>query len=517
MTFSKFSLRRCSVLALSLAFVGMTGATHSTLAAPKTSNVSAAETASSLQIKAGKGAFLKINGEASAVFVADPEVADVEVKFNNMIYIFGGKPGVTTLHILDKDGKILASRNVTVVANVQELQTSLNELVPNANITVYPVNDRMVIKGTVRAANEADMILKVARSFVKDDASIINMINVNESNQITLRVRIAEVKKTVSQQFGINWQSGGTNAGKVQYGFFGNKGINTAAREVPEIVATETINPVTGDIETLLTTTTRTLAAGTFTSYGLNPALITPDVYSIRGGVGDATNSIDATIEALQSDGSLTLLAEPNLTTVSGETASFLAGGEFPYIVASGTGEEITQTVEFKQFGVSLNFTPVLLSNNRIRLRVNPEVSQLANTNVNSNGFAVPSLTTRKVETTVELGDGESFSVAGLFQNSMEDQTSKLPWLGELPILGPLFRSKSFKNNDSELLIIVTPFIVEPVSDPSLLKTPLDSVRVPTDKDRMLYDQSLSTTNSPHNLGTTPAKNLSRNVGFMIN
>jgi pilus assembly protein CpaC len=484
MTFSKFSLRRCSVLALSLAFVGMTGATHSTLAAPKTSNVSATETASSLQIKAGKGAFLKINGEASAVFVADPEVADVEVKFNNMIYIFGGKPGVTTLHILDKDGKILASRNVTVVANVQELQTALNELVPTGGITVYPVNDRMVIKGTVRAANEADMILKVARSFVKDDASIINMINVNESNQITLRVRIAEVKKTVSQQFGINWQSFGRNSGNVQYGLFGKKGLNT---------------------------TTDTYGIGQ------NTLNITPDTYTIFGGIGGDKANIDVAIEALQADGSLTLLAEPNLTTVSGETASFLAGGEFPYVVASGSDRNVTQTVEFKQFGVALNFTPVLLSNNRIRLRVNPEVSELADTNVNSNGFAVPSLTTRKVETTVELGDGESFSVAGLFQNSMADQTSQLPWLGELPVLGPLFRSKSFKNNDSELLIIVTPFIVEPVSDPSLLKTPLDSVRVPTDKDRMLYNQSLGTTNTPHNLGSTPAKNLSRNVGFMVN
>ncbi len=492
MTFSKFSLRRCSVLALSLAFVGMTGATHSTLAAPKTSNLSAAETASSLQIKAGKGAFLKINGEASAVFVADPEVADVEVKFNNMIYIFGGKPGVTTLHILDKDGKILASRNVTVVANVQELQASLNELAPNANITVYPVNDRMVIKGTVRAANEADMVLKVARSFVKDDASIINMININESNQITLRVRIAEVKKAVSQQFGINWQSAGRGGAteSARFGVFGNKGLSTLATQGANATAANT--------------------TGNFPTPGTG-------LYSIVAGFGNERNFVDATIETLQSDGSLTLLAEPNLTTVSGETASFLAGGEFPYIVATGTGSETTRTVEFKEFGVSLNFTPVLLSNNRIRLRVNPVVSELADTNITSNGFTVPSLTTRKVETTVELGDGESFSVAGLFQNSMADQTSKLPWLGELPVLGPLFRSKSFKNNDSELLIIVTPFIVEPVGDPSLLKTPLDTVKVPTDKDRMLYDQSLGTTNTPHNLGTTPAKNLSRNVGFMVN
>lgn len=485
MTLPTYAVRRCSFLALSVALGLGSPISYSFKAfAKESSGSNVATEAASLQIKTGKGAFLKINGEATAVFVADPSVADVEVKFNNMVYVFGTKPGVTTIHILDKEGKILSSRTVMVVANVQELQTALNDLVPNANITVYPVNDRMVIKGTVRAANEADMVLKVARSFVKDDASIINMLNVNESNQITLRVRIAEVKKTVSQQFGINWQSFGRNSGNVQYGLFGNKGLNT-----------------------------------TTASYGIgqNALKITPDTYTIFGGIGGSKANIDVAIEALQADGSLTLLAEPNLTTVSGETASFLAGGEFPYVVAEGVGAESTTTVEFKKFGVSLNFTPVLLSNNRIRLRVNPEVSEIADTTVSSNGINVPSLTTRRVETTVELGDGESFSVAGLFQNSMTDQASKLPWLGELPILGPLFRSKSFKNNDSELLIIVTPFIVEPVSDSSLLKTPLDSVRVPTDKDRMLYDQSLSTTNTPHNLGTTPANNLSRNVGFMVN
>ena len=493
----KRAIRGCSLVVLSLALGLSDTAPYSFSALAKTAptaSVATTETASSLQIKTGKGAFLKINGEAAAVFVADPEVADVEVKFNNMVYVFGTKPGVTTIHILDKAGKILSSRTVVVIANVQELQTALNELLPYAGITVYPVNDRMVIKGTVRAANEADMILKVARSFVKDEANIINMITVNESNQITLRVRIAEVKKSVSQQFGINWQSSGNGNGSetARYGLFGNKGIST--------------------LETTLSDGT-TLPADTVGNYP-KPGT---DVYSIIAGIGNRRNFLDATIQALQSEGSLTLLAEPNLTTVSGETASFLAGGEFPYVVSTGTGAAATQTVEFKQFGVALNFTPVLLSNNRIRLRVNPVVSELADSPVTSNGINVPSLTTRKVETTVELGDGESFSVAGLFQNSMADSVAKFPWLGDLPVLGPLFRSKTFKNNDSELLVIVTPFIVEPVSNPSLLKTPLDNVKIPTDKDRIIYGQSLGTSIAPHNIDDVPARSNSNGVGFMLN
>jgi pilus assembly protein CpaC len=208
---------------------------------------------------------------------------------------------------------------------------------------------------------------------------------------------------------------------------------------------------------------------------------------SLFGSVRSKHLDINGLVDALNNEGLVSILAEPNLTAVSGEQATFLAGGEFPILVPDSDGRV---TISFKQFGVSLAFKPTLMGDNHISLKVNPEVSQLSDTGaVNLNGFTVPALTTRRAQTTVELGSGQSFVIAGLLQNNLTHDLSKLPGLGELPVLGPLFRSDRFRRNESELVIIVTPYIVRPVSAP-MLAAPTDGLRPPSDADRVLYGRT---------------------------
>ncbi len=450
---------------------------------PAEAQAQAVADAPTVQIKTGKGSFVKLTKNASAVFVADPEIADVELKFANMLYVFGVKPGSTTVHVLDDAGNIITTRTVQVIANIQELQTSLNELLPKSSVTVQPVNDSYVLTGNVRTSSEAEMAIRLAKTFVAED-KVVNMISVSETNQVTLRVRVAEVQKSITQQFGISPRSSGRN-NRFNWGTFGQKGL-----------------ALPGDVEAL--------SQGQFNGFGVGQ-----DTFTLLGGFVDGKNAIEFVVEALESHGLLTTLAEPNLTAISGETASFLAGGEFPILVRSGTGADAETTVEYKQFGVALNFTPVILNDNRIRLHVNPVVSELSQSNsVTLNGFTIPGLTTRKVDTTVELGDGQSLSIAGLFQNTLRENIDKFPWLGDLPVLGNLFKSRSYASNDSELLVMVTPFLTEPVNDADIAM-PVDFATRPTDKDRVLYNQTAQTTLQPTTVPALQGK-LIGPAGFMM-
>ena len=412
--------------------------------------VSAAHRASAAEIRgtaeapivleASKGTLIRLDRAASTVFVADPEVADVQVKSPRLVYLMAKQPGETVIYAVDREERVLLNQRVSVNHNLSRLRATLKTMLPGPDVEVETMDKTLVLSGRVLSARDAEAAQRLAMRLVKDEKDLVNQISVVAPNQVHLRVRVAEVSRDILKQFGINWDAV-FRTGNFLFGF---------ATGLPAVNA---------------------LGQSLVRNNGTN---------SLVGGFRNGSIDLNGVIDALDDEGLITILAEPNLTAVSGESATFLAGGEFPILVP----ENDKITVEFKQFGVSLAFTPVLVGE-RISLKVNPEVSQLTTTGaVQLAGFTIPALTTRRAETTVELGSGQSFAIAGLLQNNITRDVSKLPGLGELPVLGGLFRSDRFQRNETELVIIVTPYIVRPV-DSKRLSTPTKGLTPPNDTDRL--------------------------------
>lgn len=391
-------------------------------------------------LEASKGTLIRLDRPASTVFVADPEIADVQVKSPRLIYLVAKQPGETVIYAVDREERVLLNRRIAVNHNLSRLRATLKKMLPGSDVSVETMDKTLVLSGRVLTAKDADAAQRLAMRLVKDEKDLVNQLSVVAPNQVHLRVRVAEVSRDILKQFGINWDA-----------------------------VFRTGNFVFG------------LATGLPAVNALGQALVRNNgTGSITGGFRSSKIDLNGVIDALDDEGLITILAEPNLTAVSGESATFLAGGEFPILVP---GDDKV-TVEFKQFGVSLAFTPVLVGD-RISLKVNPEVSQLTTTGaVQLAGFTIPALTTRRAETTVELGSGQSFAIAGLLQNNITRDVQKLPGLGELPVLGGLFRSDRFQRNETELVIIVTPYIVRPV-DSKRLTTPTRGLAPPNDTDRL--------------------------------
>jgi pilus assembly protein CpaC len=441
--------------------------------------------ASAMEVMAGTGKFIPLNKPAKAVFVANSEIVDVSAEFANMLYVYGLKQGSTTLHVLDEDGKIAYTETITVSMNTAVVMDAIKQVLPTANIKAEFVGGRLVLKGMVKNASDAEIALRIAQGFAGSsssgggllgsggsegsDSGIINMMTTTAENQVMLRVRVAEVNRNISQSFGVEWNLTARN-GEFRTGLFSPRGALTKGEE-----GSNTFRPG-------------------FDSYTVGGQ--SPNPYQTFLSYFGKNLGVDVLLEALEDEKMATVLAEPNLTALSGETASFLAGGEFPVVTAVNDGEINT---EYKEFGVRLSFTPVVLSENRIRLNVKPEVSNLSDTGaVIIEGITIPAIESRKVETTVELGDGQGFLLGGLFQNNLKESLQAVPGLGDLPILGPLFRSENFERKKSELMIIVTPSIVTPVSNPEVaFKTPQSDLRVPTFAQRAFGGQRLSDTLRP--------------------
>lgn len=437
------------------------------LAAQDVEVIEAGEAA--LELETNKGLLVRLPGPAETVFIANPEIADIQVKSPRLVYIFGKKPGDTTLYAADGNERILATKQVYVNHNITRLKSALSGLLPTARFDVQSVGDSLMLTGNVASASEAENARMLAARFTGDPEKVINRIAVDAPNQVHLRVRVAEVSRDVIKQIGINWESV-FNTGSFLFGLATGNPVLVAGTLAP------TNNP---------------LAVAPFGAFDpLGDALITRD-FRLRnvGGAQTTTNSLfgnfasgsvdlNAVIDALEDEGFISVLAEPNLTSMSGETASFLAGGEFPIPVPQDAN---TITIEFKKFGVGLAFTPTLTGERRINLQVRPEVSELSNAGaIQFSGFTIPALTSRRAETTVELASGQSFAIAGLLQNNVTHDINKFPGLGDLPILGALFRSDTFQRNESELVIIVTPYIVRPVSE-ARLAAPTDGYESPSD------------------------------------
>ncbi|MFC3068845.1 type II and III secretion system protein family protein [Phenylobacterium soli] len=389
-----------------------------------------ADAGADMKLELGKGRLIKLSRPAATVFLSDPKVADLQVKSPTLVYLVGKAPGATSFFALDGKEQTIANLTLDVGVDETRLREMIAKEAPNSEVSVASANGALVLSGKAASAAEGEDILRIAALFVGDrdkPGQIVNRMTVETPNQVYLSVRIAEVSRDATRELGFNWESM-ANIGQAG-GFLGwatgQDLVDTAKR----------------------TFTRPTNGAGTIVGGIYNPA---------KG------QDINVLIDALQRKNLVSILAEPNLTAVSGEPANFLAGGEYPIPVPQGNGQT---TITYKTYGVSLSFVATILDANHISLKVKPEVSQLSTAgSITLGGITVPALTTRRAETTVDLGSGQSFAIAGLMQNTATQDLQKLPGVGDIPVLGQLFRSRSFQKNESELVIIVTPYLVKPTS-----------------------------------------------------
>jgi len=406
-----------------------------------------------IDVEINKGTPIHLSSPAVSVAIADPAIADVQVISPRLIMVAGRGVGETSVLAVDARDQVILQSTVNVTHNLSRLDRALKDINPDSAITTSSADNAIVLKGKVDSPVLSEKLQRLASGFLSGDKQqVINMMDTSGSDQVMLKVKVVELQRSELKRFGINWESV-IRTGSFVFGlgqgrdFIGNT-LDAAGN------------------------------ANAFdrTATGEN---------SLVAGYNDGQTNLNTMIDALEADGLVSVLAEPSLTTRSGQQASFLAGGEIPIPVQ---GRDNTITIQYRQFGVSLQFTPIVLSKDKISLTVLPEVSALSEDNrvTTASGVSVPSITTRRASTTVDLGSGQTFAVAGLLRNDTSNSVSKFPVLGDVPVLGTLFRSTQFRNNQTELVILVTPYIVKPVDDPAKLATPLDGLVPANDFERIL-------------------------------
>jgi pilus assembly protein CpaC len=362
--------------------------------------------------------------------VGDPEIADVMPLTDHSFYVHGKKIGATTVSAYDANRKLIGGVDLEVGYSTNKLQAELRRRI-RSSITASSVNGRIMLSGTVPDAIAMDTALTIAHQF---GGEVLNQMTISEPQQVMLEVRFIEASREASKELGVSWRAI-------------SKQVSASIGSAALVSGATPFGAVLGHL--------------------------------LRGGA-----TVDVLVQALETKGLARRLAEPNLTAMSGQTASFLAGGEFPFPVATTQG---AVSVEFKKFGVGLNFTPTVLANGVINLKIEPEVSQIdKTTSVTISGVTVPSLVVRRLSTNVELKDGQSFAIAGLLQSISAENAQALPWLNDVPVLGALFRSTSFERNESELAVLVTPHLVRPARPGQPLRSPLAETATVNDVERFL-------------------------------
>src|SRR5215813_8757889 len=397
-----------------------------------------------LQLTVDKARTVACDREFIEVLVANPSIADVVTLSNKQLYVLGKAAGITNISLVGPDKRVLGVVQVEVAHDLRDMTQRIRELIPDGNIVVTSVKGKVLLSGTVRDAVSLSRAMAIAEQFAP--GAVTNTLTVRGSQQVQLEVRFVEASRDAQRDLGV--------------------GLDVVGNRVH---ATTGITGVSGGAPLL--------------------GLVSNNV---PFGVGiarllDKGTSVDVIIQALEKRGVARLLAEPNLVALSGDTASFLAGGEFPFPVQGALN---TTSVEFKKFGVSLAFTPTVLGDGVINLKIAPEVSQLDPSNtVSVGGTQVPGLTVRRAETTTELRDGQSFAIARLLQSTGIKNDSQLSWIGEVPVLGTLLRSAAFQRKETDLVIIVTPRLVKPARPGEKLATPLDNRLASNDREFFLRGQ----------------------------
>ncbi len=418
----------------------------------------------------GKAAVVQLDTDARDVLVSDPSTVDAVVRTPRRVFLLAQKIGQTNAFFFDGAGHQILSVDIRVERDVSDLITAIKTDMPDSNVRVSTLNDNIVLTGSVASAQDAARVQDLAAQFVRepnqkpDPTKVVNMLRVGSHEQVMLKVRVGEMQRQIAKQFAVNLSENATVAG------------------VPIIA--QTLNPY-GLVGQALSS-----ASG---------AQIGSVCAKVPSTLCSGANNAQGVLNALEQTGLLHTLAEPNMVAVSGETAKFLAGGEFP--VPGGRDQQGNVQIIFKQFGVGLSFTPVVLSDRRISLQLSTEVSELTNTgaftlqggtSVNSQGqqvevgaLTIPALDVRRAETTVEMPSGGSFAIAGLLQHTNKQVLDAFPGLKDMPVLGALFRSRDFQNDETELVVIVSAYLVEPTSAKKLA-SPTDGFANPSDVQTIL-------------------------------
>ncbi|MGE3713323.1 MAG: type II and III secretion system protein family protein [Alphaproteobacteria bacterium] len=486
----------------------------STVSLTLTARAEVARDMQNIFVPVNRSSLIELPVAMDEILVANPDIADVHAHNPRNLTVVGKRKGQTNLRILDPKGRVVRDVNIVVGHDLPAIRRALRNFFPDEKIGVEMVNTSIALTGLVSSAYVVDKAVKIVEDFIHADGpnaanvrtesaaadsvalpspEIMNMMQVASGQQVMLRVRVGELNREALKVLGVDLSAISRASGN------GMVLLGTGAGIAPLVVADSgqpTVNP--GDW---------------WLPGGRRPT----DIQGILGGTwqpdGPTGNSVGGLLKAMERDGLFKLLAEPNLVAISGEQAEFLAGGEIPIpVVQSSLSGGIS--VEYKPFGVAVKFTPQVLSENRIRMEVMPEVSEISTANsIQISGFTIPSISTRRAKTTVELAPGESFMIAGLIKDQMTSTIEQFPGVKEVPVLGALFRSTEFQRNETELVIAVTPYVVDPLKG-SDVKLPTDDFRPASQMEMFFYGALGSLSGDVRALSQTPP--VEGPIGFMV-
>lgn len=442
----------------------------------ETLKVMSGANSSALAVPMNRAVVVESDQPFAELSIANPGIADISTLSDRTIYVLGKAPGRTTLTLLGADGKLITNVEVQVTPDIAEFKERLQQVLPGEKIEVRTANDGIVLSGVVSSTAKLDRALELAERYAPKKVS--NLMMVGGTQQVMLKVRFAEMQRSVSKNLSASLGVRNPNATGV------GTNIGTGNFSVP----------------------------GTVNNAFDNGVLPFDSTKAGSMGLGFTAGSLEFAVllEALESKGMVRTLAEPNLTALSGQEASFLAGGEYPIPVVDPDGGI---TVEYKPFGVTLAFTPRVVDGDLINLELKAAVSAIDTTvSMQNGGFSVNAFKVRQTTTTVEMRDGESFAIAGLLQDDFTDLSSQVPWLGDIPILGALFRSADYARKQSELVIIITPHLVSPVRGEAFA-LPTDRVRPPSETDLFLFGR---TSNATGAAGEVARQDFSGSYGYVM-
>ena len=469
-----FKTIKAALLGLALAF-----APHAGVAVAETLTVVKPGVEATLNVPMNRAIVVESDVPFSELSIANPGIADISSLSDRTIYVLGKSPGLTTLTLLDASGRLITNVTVRVAADVTEFKERLRQILPGERIEVRTANDGIVLSGVVSSSQGLQRALDLAERYAPERVS--NLMSVGGVQQVMLKVRFAEMQRAVSKSLSSSW---GVN-GEIFSGDAGTNGGTGTLNNQPALT-----NALTGNIPVTNENTGAIL-------FGFNAGSV----------------QVGLLLEALEQKGVVRFLAEPNLTALSGQEAKFLAGGEYPVPVAQ---DNDTISVEFKPFGIELNFIPRVVDKDVINLELQAAVSAIDSSNgINVNGFQIDAFTRRETSSTVEMRDGESFTIAGLIQDDFVDSVGQLPWLGDVPVLGTLFRSTAYERQQTELVIIVTAHLVTPTRGEAFA-LPTDRVKPPSERDLFLNGKTAQTTRTSGAAGEVAKQDFSGSYGYVL-
>jgi pilus assembly protein CpaC len=485
--------------------------------------LTADQSAATVELVKGKSAIIELPADVRDLLVTNPLIADAVLRDKRHIHVMGLAEGSTDAAFYDAYGRRIVSLNIRVTQPVDLLAATLARVLPGAKIQVQAIRDSVILTGMVRDASESEAVSRIAAQFTGKPENVLNMLTIAGKDQVMLQVRIIEVQRNVIKQLGfdLNAIMGQLGQDQFSFGITPTYGVNGAllggvtggySRDTTKapVISRDVKVPLTS-CSNGVCTTSETLKAYDF----VDPKDPLSTIRNVAGSTG--LNQAKSMVQAFERVGLVRTLAEPNLTAVSGEAGHFLVGGEFP--VPTGSDQTGRIAIEFKPYGVGLGYTPVVLSGGRISLKISTEVSELSSLGAfslssgSSAALVVPGLSVRRAETTVEIPSGGSLMIAGLLQQTTKQTIDSIPGMTSMPILGTLFRSRDFQNGQTELVIIVTPYIVDPTR-PQNLQTPADGLVFANDMSTVLLGRLNKVVKAP--VGANAGRAYQGPVGYVI-